>query len=138
MSHLDLALTNCKIKKIRRERVDMKPHTIDLEPPAELLSSSAEVYTFNDSDEMDQDLCVVEMPTATTTTKLDQSYLESDPNSMEMSAADKLKSQAAVAASSRSTNNKKRRIRRDSGTSSEEERWLDAIESGKLMIKMVK
>lgn len=57
--------------------------------------------------------------------------------SPEMSAAEKLKSQtqaspAKSAASSASKNTKKKRQRRGSGTSSEEERWLDAIESGKL------
>lgn len=56
----------------------------------------------------------------------------------EMSAAEKLKSQTQNisplknATPSTSKNTKKKRQRRDSGTSSEEERWLDAIESGKL------
>lgn len=55
----------------------------------------------------------------------------------EMSAAEKLKSQtqtspAKTAASSASKTTKRKRHRRGSGTSSEEERWLDAIESGKL------
>lgn len=57
----------------------------------------------------------------------------------EMSAAEKLKSQTQTQTSplktlAQATNKstKKKRQRRDSGTSSEEERWLDAIESGKL------
>lgn len=59
---------------------------------------------------------------------------------VEMSAAEKLKSQNQTQISPVKTtttpiankNTKKKRQRRDSGTSSEEERWLDAIESGKL------
>lgn len=57
--------------------------------------------------------------------------------SVEMSAAEKLKSQTQsspqkVATPGSAKANKKRNKRRDSATSSEEERWLDAIESGKL------
>lgn len=51
-------------------------------------------------------------------------------------AADKLKAQQSLQQPSTSKNSqnakKKKKGRRDSGTSSEEERWLDAIESGKL------
>lgn len=59
--------------------------------------------------------------------------------SVEMSAAEKLKSQTQLntsppknATPTSAKNAKKKKQRRDSGTSSEEERWLDAIESGKL------
>lgn len=53
----------------------------------------------------------------------------------EMSAAERLKSltpKAAAAAAAAVVKAKKKKGRKDSGTSSEEERWLDAIESGKL------
>lgn len=50
-----------------------------------------------------------------------------------MSAAEKLKSQAKTSTpNATSKTSKKKKARRDSNTSSEEERWLDAIESGKL------
>lgn len=57
---------------------------------------------------------------------------------VEMSAAEKLKSQTQSPSPQKNNtptaakNTKKKKQRRDSGTSSEEERWLDAIESGKL------
>lgn len=138
-----MALRNCKIKKVRRDKNESKQR-VELVQPIEssaLSSSLAEVYTFNDSDDVEQDLCVVELPRSTTTP--DQSRTASETNFIEISAADKLKSQTSAVAAMNVSNavgtntnlkptNKKRRTRRGSGTSSEEERWLDAIESGKL------
>lgn len=130
-----MALRKCNIKKIRRDNSDGAQHAEQVQPVASsALSSLAEVYTFNDSDDIDQDLCVEEMPQPSTS--LDQSFTASESSFIEMSAAEKLKSQTAattvVAATGPKGASKKRRTRRDSGTSSEEERWLDAIESGKL------
>lgn len=120
---VDLALKNCKIKKIRRDKSNSK-QSIELVKPSESsTTAAAEVYTFNDSDDVEQDLCVVELPTSA----LDQSEAN-----VQMSAADKLKSQAAAVPNAKSSNKKTRRTRRCSGTSSDEERWLNAIESGKL------
>lgn len=101
--------------------------------------------------DVEEDLCVVEIVSSTSDSKYSSS------NAKVMSAADKLKSQTmlnssktSIGASSTSLNDsstsasaqnvtqnvakssKKRKARRGSGTSSEEERWLDAIESGKL------
>lgn len=87
-------------------------------------SSSAgidEIYTFND-DDAEEDVCVVDLPTST----IDAPY---------GSGADyivQLKSQTAANTSGKMNSKKKRGVRRGSGTSSEEERWLVAIESGKL------
>lgn len=127
----DLALQNCKIKKVRRDKSDRKQR-----PEPAPAAASAEIYTFNDSDDVEQDLCVVEVH-GSMSTGSDQPCYASEVNSIELSAADKLKSQTAasnVALSNANAKagNKKRRSRRGSGTSSEEERWLDAIESGKL------
>jgi INO80 complex subunit B len=61
-----------------------------------------------------------------------------EKSSSDMSAADKLKSQTSLTptkagpSTTGKPGGKKKKGRRDSGTSSEEERWLDAIESGKL------
>ncbi|KAG4076989.1 hypothetical protein HA402_015976 [Bradysia odoriphaga] len=52
-----------------------------------------------------------------------------DSPMIEMSAAERLKS---LTPKSSAIKPKKKKGRKDSGTSSEEERWLDAIESGKL------
>lgn len=52
-----------------------------------------------------------------------------DSPMIEMSAAERLKS---LTPKSSAIKAKKKKGRKDSGTSSEEERWLDAIESGKL------
>lgn len=52
-----------------------------------------------------------------------------DSPMIDMSAAERLKS---LTPKSLSAKPKKKKGRKDSGTSSEEERWLDAIESGKL------
>lgn len=130
-----MALRNCKIKKVRRDKSDSKQRSEAV--PAVATSTSAEIYTFNDSDDVEQDLCVVELPESAST--LDQSYATSESSFVEMSAADKLKSQATTAVGASNaiglntkTGKKSRRTRRGSGTSSEEERWLDAIESGKL------
>lgn len=125
----DLAFQNCKIKKVRRDKSDKKQS-----PALPPLAASAEIYTFNDSDDVEQDFCVIELH-GSTSTGSDQPRAISETNFIEMSSADKLKSQntAAIAASTNAkVSNKKRRTRRGSGTSSEEERWLDAIESGKL------
>lgn len=128
----DLALKSCKIKRVRRDKSDSKQRIETVKPPETSLTA-AEVYTFNDSDDVEQDLCVVELPEST----LDQSGAASETSFVEMSAADKLKSQTAAAAAlttpnAKSSNKKTRRTRRGSGTSSDEERWLNAIESGKL------
>lgn len=92
-------------------------------------------------DGAEEDLCVVELPASAID---DAAYAsELDYIAQMPTAADRLKSQTAsidAATTSATTNTnsgkisskKKRRIRRGSGTSSEEERWLDAIESGKL------
>lgn len=86
---------------------------------------------------------MIELPVSDQPNQLNQSSV-SDSNFVEMSAAEKLKSQSnkQIAMPNAVTSsigggvtmkaNKKRRNRRGSGTSSEEERWLDAIESGKL------
>lgn len=129
---IDTALRkNRKLKKNRRDKNDSK-HSDSL------LAADSSIYTGNDAVDIEEDLCVVEVPSgADQQPVLDASFVE-------MSAADKLKSQshqnvtkpnAAVPAIGPNTSvkaNKKRRTRRGSGTSSEEERWLDAIESGKL------
>lgn len=131
---LDLALKSCKIKRVRRDKSDSSKQRIESVKP-EPASTSAEVYTFNDEDDVEQDLCVVELPEST----FDQSGTASETSFVEMSAADKLKSQTAAAsatpsanANAKTSNKKIRRTRRGSGTSSDEERWLNAIESGKL------
>lgn len=54
-----------------------------------------------------------------------------DSPMIEMSAAERLKS-LTPKSSATAIKPKKKKGRKDSGTSSEEERWLDAIESGKL------
>lgn len=100
--------------------------------------------TINETIDIEEELCVVEIPMcADLPSASDSSYVE-------MSAAEKLKSQtfnaavkgggsgsggglvATIGGSASKLTAKKKRTRRDSGTSSEEERWLDAIESGKL------
>lgn len=58
--------------------------------------------------------------------------VESPVVAVEMSAAEKLKSQSTSTQKSSKNQKKKKGRTKDSGTSSEEERWLDAIESGKL------
>lgn len=123
-----------KLKKNRRDKNDSK-HV------ESLLATDSSIYATNDAIDIEEDLCVVEVPSSSS----DQ-MMVSDSSFVEMSAADKLKSQSnqnatkpltsvtaiAAAANTAGKANKKRRTRRGSGTSSEEERWLDAIESGKL------
>lgn len=136
--HLDTALRRSrKIKKNRRDKIDSKQ-------TQSLLATESSIDTTNDAVDVEEDLCVVEVPSS------DQQSI-SDSSFAEMSAADKLKSQshqstnkqlatpgagsaggAPLNTSTAAKGNKKRRTRRGSGTSSEEERWLDAIESGKL------
>lgn len=130
-----MAFKNCKIKRVRRDKSDSKQRIEAVKPSEPPSTAAAEVYTFNDSDDVEQDLCVVELPESL----LDQSGVASEQSFVEMSAADKLKSQTAAAAVSatpnanaKSGNKKTRRSRRGSGTSSDEERWLNAIEAGKL------
>lgn len=91
--------------------------------------------TLNETIDIEEELCVVEIPMSTDVPSA------SDSCHVEMSAAEKLKSQTfgptkaiAMPPNTEPTSkvSKKRKARRDSGTSSEEERWLDAIESGKL------
>lgn len=137
-----------KIKKNRRGKGDGK-HTES--PIAPAATSAATIYAASDGVDVEEDLCVVEVPHSAS----DPASV-SDSSFIEMSAADKLKSQSnhkrilGSGASPIASNvtaagigvttgaavvgkaNKKRRTRRGSGTSSEEERWLDAIESGKL------
>lgn len=114
-----------------------------------LLSSDSSIYAKNEEIDVEEEFCVVEIPSSS------EHQNASDPNVIEMSAADKLKSQANQSASKSITaqsgaslggsattptttttttraNKKRKTPRRGSGTSSEEERWLDAIESGKL------
>lgn len=132
-----MAFKNCKIKKVRRDKSDSKQR-IELVQPPTSTAAAAEVYTFNDSDDVEQDLCVEELPESTSA--LNESGTASEKSFVEMSAADKLKSQTAATASTATTPNasaksnsrKSRRTRRGSGTSSDEERWLNAIEAGKL------
>lgn len=99
------------------------------------LTTDSSLDTINETIDIEEELCVVEIPMS-----CDQPSA-SNSSFVEMSAAEKLKSQTFSptkvttmtpigAASSKVT--KKKKARRDSGTSSEEERWLDAIESGKL------
>lgn len=108
-----------RVKKIVIKRTEFT-QCAAVEPSAD------EIYTFNDDAE--EDLCVVELPASTI---YEPCALETD-HVVEMTAADKLKSQTApINAASGKINSKKKR-RRGSGTSSEEERWLVAIESGKL------
>lgn len=77
--------------------------------------------------EGEEEVCVVEVPIST------ELPITSSSVFIEMSAADKLKSQAKTSTPNAvAKTSKKKRARRDSATSSEEERWLDAIESGKL------
>lgn len=93
--------------------------TVKMEPPLDI----------NDTIEIDEEVCVVEVPVSSDIS------IAADASFVEMSAAEKLKSQAKVTSTpiaSTSKTSKKKRNRRGSGTSSEEERWLDAIESGKL------
>lgn len=131
-----MAFKNCKIKKVRRDKSNSKQPAEVVRPSgsSSTATAAAEVYTFNDSDDVEQDLCVVELPEATSA--LDQSGGDASETSfVEMSAAEKLKSQTAAAAANsnvKPSNKKTRRTRRGSGTSSDEERWLNAIESGKL------
>lgn len=132
---------NRKIKKKIRDKSDGK--TTD-----SLLSPDASIYAKNEDIDVEEEFCVVEIPSTSDHQNV------SDPNVIEMSAADKLKSQSnqsvskqitaqsigslggsatATPTSTSAKSNKKRKTpRRGSGTSSEEERWLDAIESGKL------
>lgn len=93
-----------------------------------VVEATDDIYTFNDDDE--GDLCVVELPSST----IDTSFTSESDYMIQMTDADKLKSQSAAstATASGKSASKKKRIRRGSGTSSEEERWLSAIESGKL------
>lgn len=119
------------MKKNRRDK-----NTESNKHSESLLATDSSIDGTNDAVDVEEDLCVVEVPTSS-----DQRQSISNANFVEMSAADKLKSQAnklgttmaGTAAMSATTKpNKKRKTRRGSGTSSEEERWLDAIESGKL------
>lgn len=98
----------------------------------------------SDAIDVEEELCVVEIAS----TPDQRSF--SGNSVKEMSAAEKLKSQTTLNSNKQSTSaldstatsgastpstsktSKKRKARRGSGTSSEEERWLDAIESGKL------
>ncbi|XP_055315910.1 INO80 complex subunit B [Sitodiplosis mosellana] len=120
-----------KMKKSRRDKSDSgsNKHTDSL------LATDSSIDGTNDAVDVEEDLCVVEVPTSAS----EHNQSVSDSSFVEMSAAEKLKSQSnksnAVPTSigaATTRPNKKRRTRRGSGTSSEEERWLDAIESGKL------
>lgn len=118
-----------KIKKNRRDK-----HESSKNSESSLLAIDSSIDGLNDAVDVEEDLCVVEVPSS--------SDRQSASNSSygEMSAAEKLKSQSSInnkiqtmlSPSTGTKPNKKRRTRRGSGTSSEEERWLDAIESGKL------
>lgn len=119
--YVDTALRrNRKMKKNRRDKNDSKQ-------TESLLAIDSSI----DAVDVEDDLCVVELP-------LSDQQSVSDTSFVEMSAADKLKSQSNKSQSPSTAStvtpkpNKKRKTRRGSGTSSEEERWLDAIESGKL------
>ncbi|XP_031632953.1 INO80 complex subunit B [Contarinia nasturtii] len=124
---------NRKMKKNRRDKiVENNKHS------ESLLATDSSIDGTNDAVDVEEDLCVVEEPASS-----NQRQSISNANFVEMSAADKLKSQAnkqgtmagmatGIGNSASAKPNKKRKTRRGSGTSSEEERWLDAIESGKL------
>lgn len=125
-----------KMKKNRREKIESSSS----KHSDSLLATDSSIDGTNDAVDVEEDLCVVEVPTLTSEHN-NQSVIDS--SFVEMSAAEKLKSQSnkSNAVSNVSSSaignattrpNKKRRTRRGSGTSSEEERWLDAIESGKL------
>lgn len=122
------------MKKNRREKIESNSKNSD-----SLLATDSSIDGTNDAVDVEEDLCVVEVPSLSSEHN-NQSVIDS--NFIEMSAAEKLKSQSnkpnVIVSSSpvignvTTRPNKKRRTRRGSGTSSEEERWLDAIESGKL------
>lgn len=131
---LDTALRrNKKLKKDRREKNDSKN-------TESFLAIDSLIDGTNDAIEVEDDLCVIELPASDQPNKMSVS----DVSFVEMSAVDKLKSQEHQQISTSNTvssggggltiikANRKRKTRRGSGTSSEEERWLDAIESGKL------
>lgn len=131
------------LKRSKRHK-HKKSKTVQLSQSTISLTTDSSMDTMNDSIDIEEELCVVEIPMSSDMPSA------SDSSYIEMSAAEKLKSQtfspaknaestsigaaaatAAAAAASKVTT-KKKKTRRDSGTSSEEERWLDAIESGKL------
>lgn len=98
-----------------------------------IVASNVTLEATNEDIEDDEELCVAEVSTSKDTT------LNLSSTSHETSAAEKLKSQSnsplkgsVVITATTNKPGKKKRARRGSGTSSEEERWLDAIESGKL------
>lgn len=108
-----------KMRKNRRDKSYSKSANV-------LFAPDSSIDGANDTVDVEEDLCVEEVPST-------------QRNFVEMSAAEKLKSQAnqmrqALPGCTQIgvKLNKKRKTRRGSGTSSEEERWLDAIESGKL------
>lgn len=126
-----------KMKKNRREKNDVS----GVKHSDSLLATDSSIDGTNDAVDVEEDLCVVEVPSSTSLEHNQQNVIDANFG-VEMSAAEKLKSQSnktanVVGIGSGATpignaKNKKRRTRRGSGTSSEEERWLDAIESGKL------
>lgn len=129
--HLDAPLRRHKKHKRHKKLKPEKP-----QPSLSIADSSLDATS--DTIEIEEELCVVEIP------NLSDIPSASDSSIIEMSAAEKLKSQtispskfmASTSAASTPIGPtkviKKKKARRDSGTSSEEERWLDAIESGKL------
>lgn len=134
---IDTALRRSrKMKKNRRDKGNSSSssNSINNKHSDSLLATDSSIDGTNDAIDVEEDLCVVEVPTSVA----EHNQSVNDSSFVEMSAAEKLKSQSnksnSVAASAGVTTrpNKKRKTRRGSGTSSEEERWLDAIESGKL------
>lgn len=127
MEHITLLEPAPRTKPTKRCRSTKVIHII---PTALVESSSAaidEIYTFNDDAE--EDLCVVDLPTST----IDGPYAVGSSDIVQIKP--KIATTNAITATNMSgkmNSKKKRGVRRCSGTSSEEERWLFAIESGKL------
>lgn len=126
--------TDQPLKRSKRHKRHKKVKTEQLSQSTISLTTDSSMDTMNETIDIEEELCVVEIPMSVDLPSA------SDSSYVEMSAAEKLKSQtfsptkgsAAMTSTATSKVGKKKRTRRDSGTSSGEERWLDAIESGKL------
>lgn len=123
------------LKRSKRHKRHKKTKMEQLSQSTISLTTDSSMDTINETIDIEEELCVVEIPMSTDLPSA------SDSSYVEMSAAEKLKSQTfnpakgglvAQIGGPTSKLTKKKKTRRDSGTSSEEERWLDAIESGKL------
>lgn len=124
------------LKRSKRHKRHKKSKTEQFSQSTISLTTDSSMDTINETIDIEEELCVVEIPMSIDLPSA------SDSSYVEMSAAEKLKSQTfspakggamtPIAGAAASKVAKKKKTRRDSGTSSEEERWLDAIESGKL------